>query len=219
MNRTLTLALAAYVNPEHSDLEKHLSGAVSAINTVRQSSTEKSPFKLVYRRLPVQQIENGISWPPERAELHSEFINRVVVHRKKSLGPSQLEAEDQRVCGPSEESRDRIQYRGIGVGTFEQIRENEKVPAEIYWSLTHCKENLLDYLSGGRTARESPKTSSPTLPRPCLSVKKIPSSRTRRRRRRIRFGQTAGGAPLGHVHLVPGGSRGCGIDDRGRLEY
>ena len=59
-----------------------LSGAVSAINTAGQSSTEKSLFELVYGRLPVQQIENGISWPPERAESHSEFIYCVVAHRK-----------------------------------------------------------------------------------------------------------------------------------------
>ncbi|KZS02644.1 Uncharacterized protein APZ42_000239, partial [Daphnia magna] len=52
VNRTMTLALAAYVNVEHDDWDRHLPAAVFAINTARQSTTEISPFQLVYGRLP-----------------------------------------------------------------------------------------------------------------------------------------------------------------------
>jgi len=82
VNRTLTLAIAAYVNPEHSDWERHLPAAVSAINSARQSTTEKTPFELVYGRRPVQRIENRLPWPPERAETEEQFLERVATLRK-----------------------------------------------------------------------------------------------------------------------------------------
>ncbi len=52
VNRTMAIALAAYVNVDHDDWDRHLPAAIFAINTAKQSTTEISPFQLVYGRLP-----------------------------------------------------------------------------------------------------------------------------------------------------------------------
>ena len=77
VNRTMTLALAAYVNVEHDDWDRHLPAAIFAINTARQSTTEISPFQLVYGRLPFTTLENEFPWPKERPEPVNAFLSRV----------------------------------------------------------------------------------------------------------------------------------------------
>ncbi|KAI9549132.1 hypothetical protein GHT06_005867 [Daphnia sinensis] len=82
-NRTLTLALAAYVNTEHNDWDKHLREAAYAINTAKQSTTEKMPFELVFGRVPRTPLENSLSWPTDRPQSFSEFRSRVQEMRKE----------------------------------------------------------------------------------------------------------------------------------------
>ncbi|XP_045023994.1 LOW QUALITY PROTEIN: uncharacterized protein LOC116925085 [Daphnia magna] len=77
VNRTMTLALAAYVNTDHDDWDRHLPAAIFAINTARQSTTEISPFQLVYGRLPFTALENEFPWPKERPESFNVFLSRV----------------------------------------------------------------------------------------------------------------------------------------------
>ena len=82
-NRTLTLALAAYVNTDHNDWDKNLSEAAFAINTSKQSTTEKMPFELVYGRVPRTPLENALSWPSDRPQSFDEFLSRVEDMRKE----------------------------------------------------------------------------------------------------------------------------------------
>ncbi len=53
LNRTATLAIAAYLNTSHTDWDVKLQGAALAVNTARQSTTEITPFEMVYGRRPV----------------------------------------------------------------------------------------------------------------------------------------------------------------------
>lgn len=76
-NRTLTLAVAAYVNVNHSNWDIHLPGAMFAINSARQSTTEISPFQLVYGRLPYTCLENQFPWPEDCPESFEVFTTRV----------------------------------------------------------------------------------------------------------------------------------------------
>lgn len=82
-NRTLTLVLAAYVNTEHNDWDKELRKAAYAINTAKQSATEKMPFELVFGRVPRTPLENALSWPTDRPQSFDEFIYRVDRMRKE----------------------------------------------------------------------------------------------------------------------------------------
>ncbi|XP_057376543.1 uncharacterized protein LOC130697744 [Daphnia carinata] len=77
VNRTLTLALCAFVNPEHTDWDLHLAAATYAINTARQATTEVTPFELVNGRPPVLAIENLFPWPKNEEEPHATFLSRV----------------------------------------------------------------------------------------------------------------------------------------------
>ena len=77
VNRTMTQALAAYVNTDHHDWDCHLPAAVFAINTARQSTVEISPFQLVYGRLPFTALENYFPWPKERPEPFDIFLAHV----------------------------------------------------------------------------------------------------------------------------------------------
>lgn len=82
-NRTLTLALAAYVNTEHNDRDKHLREAAYAINTAKQSTTEKMPFELVFGRVPRTPLKNSLSRPTDRPQSFYEFWLRVEEMRKE----------------------------------------------------------------------------------------------------------------------------------------
>jgi hypothetical protein len=77
LNRTATLAIAAYLNTTHTDWDVRLQGAALAVNTVRQSATEITPFEMVYGRRPVMAQENKFPWPPERPEPYAVFAKRV----------------------------------------------------------------------------------------------------------------------------------------------
>ena len=77
LNRTATLAIAAYLNTSHTDWDVKLQGAALAVNTARQSTTEITPFEMVYGRRPVMAQENKFPWPPERPEPYTVFAQRV----------------------------------------------------------------------------------------------------------------------------------------------
>jgi hypothetical protein len=77
LNRTATLAIAAYLNTSHTDWDVKLQGAALAVNTARQLTTEITPFEMVYGRRPVMAQENKFPWPPERPEPYAVFAQRV----------------------------------------------------------------------------------------------------------------------------------------------
>ena len=98
VNRTMTQALAAYVNTDHDDWDRHLPAAVFAINTARQSTVEISPFQLVYGRLPFTALENHFPWPKERPEPFDIFLARVGELREAArLKKIEEEKQDQKV--------------------------------------------------------------------------------------------------------------------------
>ncbi|XP_057377379.1 uncharacterized protein LOC130698711 [Daphnia carinata] len=77
VNRTLTLALCAFVNAEHTDWDLHLAAATYAINTARQATTEITPFELVNGRPSVLAIENLFPWPKNEQEPHATYLSCV----------------------------------------------------------------------------------------------------------------------------------------------
>ncbi|KZR95761.1 Uncharacterized protein APZ42_010288, partial [Daphnia magna] len=77
LNRTATLAIAAYLNTTHTDWDVKLQGAALAVNTARQSTTEIPLFEMVYGRRLVMAQENKFPWPPERPEPYAVFVKRV----------------------------------------------------------------------------------------------------------------------------------------------
>ena len=83
VNRTLTLVIAAYVNTEHNDWDQELREAAYAINTAKQSTTEKMPFELVFGRVPRTPLENALSWPMDRPQSFEEFVSRLEEMRKE----------------------------------------------------------------------------------------------------------------------------------------
>ena len=93
-----TQALAAYVNTDHDDWDRHLPAAVFAINTARRSTVEISPFQLVYGRLPFTALENHFPWPKERPEPFDIFLARVGELREAArLKKIEEEKQDQKV--------------------------------------------------------------------------------------------------------------------------
>ena len=76
------MALAAYVNLDHTDWDQHLSSAIFAINTARQSTTEVSPFEMVYGRLPNTVLENEFPWPELAPQPNGVFMERVNAMRE-----------------------------------------------------------------------------------------------------------------------------------------
>ncbi|KZS13498.1 Uncharacterized protein APZ42_021358 [Daphnia magna] len=82
MNRSLTSTLAAYLNPTHNNWDNLLPDAIAAINTAKQSTTEYSPFQLVYGRTPNPAGDNAFDWPNECPETREEFLRRVSAMRR-----------------------------------------------------------------------------------------------------------------------------------------
>ena len=52
MNRALVETLAAFINTDHTDWDEKLDQALFAINSAKQSTTQLSPYELVYGRKP-----------------------------------------------------------------------------------------------------------------------------------------------------------------------
>ena len=83
VNRTLALVLFAYVNDDHASWEDHLSVAVFAINTARQSTNEETPLELMFGRTPTQRVEALLPWPSEDPDYHEDYLQRVADLRSR----------------------------------------------------------------------------------------------------------------------------------------
>ena len=70
----LVLVISAYVKDHHAHWEDHLSAAVFAINTARQSTTEVIPFELIFRRVLIQRVEALLPWPSGDSEYRKEYL-------------------------------------------------------------------------------------------------------------------------------------------------
>ena len=121
-NRTLTLALAAYVNADHTDWDFHLPAAVFAINTARQSTTEVTPFQMVYGRLPHTALENEFPWPESAPETYERFVERVQALRKSARIVIQQKQEKTRLLV----NRRRRVVEDLHQGELVLVRRNLK---------------------------------------------------------------------------------------------
>jgi transposase InsO family protein len=82
VNRAIASTLAAFVNLKHDDWDVKLHQAVFAINSAKQSTTQKSPFELVYGRPAVTPDEVLFPWVPQMIEGEDDFIRKVARWRK-----------------------------------------------------------------------------------------------------------------------------------------
>ena len=102
LNRVLSETLAGFVNSKHTDWDTKLRKAIFAINTAKQSTILKSPYELVFGRmpnLPVDYLFPTTDHSPEREENYFNRINRwrktareLIIRRQKKS----KEHEDQR---------------------------------------------------------------------------------------------------------------------------
>ena len=82
VNRAIASTLAAFVNLTHTDWDLKLHQAVFAINSAKQSTTQKSPFELVYGRPAVTPDEVLFPWVPREVETEEDFMRKVAKWRK-----------------------------------------------------------------------------------------------------------------------------------------
>ncbi|KZS03337.1 Uncharacterized protein APZ42_033963 [Daphnia magna] len=83
-NKTFVSALKSYVNLAHDDWDLHIPMATLAINSARQSTTKRSPFELVYGRIPILSHENSFPWPDKPPERVKQFFRRVARWREEA---------------------------------------------------------------------------------------------------------------------------------------
>ena len=81
-NGTLTSAFAAFVNFQHTDWDEKVADAAFCINTAKQSSTEISPFELIYARHAALSQDRAFPWPPADTEAYEDRLAKVVRWRK-----------------------------------------------------------------------------------------------------------------------------------------
>ncbi|KAI9555914.1 enzymatic polyprotein [Daphnia sinensis] len=82
MNGSIASTLAAYVNFNHTDWDKKIARATFCINTAKQSSTEISPFELVYGRTAVMVVELAFPWPPDEHPSNDDRVKAVTRWRE-----------------------------------------------------------------------------------------------------------------------------------------
>lgn len=82
MNGSIASTLAAYVNFNHTDWDKKIARATFCINTAKQSSTEISPFELVYGRTAVMVVELAFPWPPDEHPSNDDRVKAVARWRE-----------------------------------------------------------------------------------------------------------------------------------------
>ena len=80
-NRTLVMAIKAFVNTKHTNWDEKIVDAVVAINTAKQDATEATPFEIVYGRLAELPHERLFPWPATEVERHQDFLERVADFR------------------------------------------------------------------------------------------------------------------------------------------
>lgn len=64
INGSIASTLAAFVNFAHSDWDEKVARAMFSINTSKHSTTEITPFELVFGRPAVLAVENAFPWSP-----------------------------------------------------------------------------------------------------------------------------------------------------------
>lgn len=82
INSSIASTLAAYVDLNHGDWDQRIGRAVFSINTAKQSTTEITPFELVYGRPAVMPINSTFLWPPTTPQSHDERMHTVSRWRK-----------------------------------------------------------------------------------------------------------------------------------------
>jgi hypothetical protein len=82
VNGTLVATLAAFVNFEHNNWDQGLQEAAFSINTAKQSTTQITPFELVYGRTVFLPHEASFPWPPTDKETADERKKKVESWRK-----------------------------------------------------------------------------------------------------------------------------------------
>ena len=166
-NGTLTSVLAAYVNVQHNDWNEHLSSAVYAINTAQQCTTERTPFELVYGRLPNTALENEFCWPSEAPEPFPTFIERLREMREEVRI---------RIIGKQEKTKRYVDARRRVV--------RDLCPGELVLVRRHLKQK-------GKTKKFLPKFVGPfqVIQKVCPTsylVEDLPSKRKKKTYRRFR---------------------------------
>ncbi|XP_045026270.1 uncharacterized protein LOC123470258 [Daphnia magna] len=175
MNRSLTSALAAYLNPTHNNWDNLLPDAIAAINTAKQSTTEYSPFQLVYGRTPNHAGDNAFDWPNECPETREEFLRRVSAMRRaivRQVCPTTYLVEDL----PAKRIRKRWRRFNAHVCQLKlfRLRVEEEIDDEVS---ENEAEDVDDSETGSSTiisghARKTQVVPSPvlTLPPPIASI-------------------------------------------------
>ncbi|KZR98301.1 Histone-lysine N-methyltransferase NSD2-like protein [Daphnia magna] len=97
VNGTLVATLAAFVNFEHNDWDRGLQQAAFSINTAKQSTTQITPFELVYGRSAVFPHEASFPWPPDHAETHEERLKKSDQMEKNRPTPSLQKTKEKQV--------------------------------------------------------------------------------------------------------------------------
>ena len=82
VNRSITATLAAFVNLNRDDWDIKLQEAIFAINSAKHSTTQKSPFELVYGRVPVTPDEMVFPWLAVEPEQEDEYLRKIAKWRK-----------------------------------------------------------------------------------------------------------------------------------------
>lgn len=77
VNRAIASTLAAFVNWSQDDWDEKLPQAIFAINTAKQSTTQITPFELVYGRPPVLSHELAFPWQENEIEHREDFQRKV----------------------------------------------------------------------------------------------------------------------------------------------
>jgi len=84
VNRAITATLAAFVNLNHNDWDTKLQEAIFAINSAKQATTQKSPFELVYGRVPVTPDEMVFPWLILEPEEEEQYLRKIAKWRQVS---------------------------------------------------------------------------------------------------------------------------------------
>ncbi len=95
LNKTLASVLAAYVNLSHDDWDEHLPLAVFAINSARQDTIDRTPFEMLYGRVPNLPVENRLPMPadpPEELTEREERLKRWREEARSAILKSQAKA-------------------------------------------------------------------------------------------------------------------------------
>ncbi|KAI9555008.1 hypothetical protein GHT06_020301 [Daphnia sinensis] len=82
INGSIASTLAAFVNFTHSDWDEKVARAIFSINTSKQSTTEITPFELVFGRPAVLAVENAFPWPPSTPVCPQRRMEAVAQWRK-----------------------------------------------------------------------------------------------------------------------------------------